>query len=287
MTAVAKSYDPLEALYEELVAKGGIPDEHTKKAAKPDAQCPLEQILKGIRENFSKRQGCSVADLTNSPLGKQLASDPVWNSVVYTDTPSEKPPTKQQLANFFFLVFKYMKDDQQQNSQIEANQALNMMVQSKLLDNLVGQAKTDLANLESEIAKDKSELSKPDAIIAMCFLLVGSIVLGGLGGAAGGLAGTLGRVVQMTVLAAAAGAAAMIPFVTNKLQGEPMQDMQDDTVTSQGTQSVISAATQGTQTRIQQDQQYEQNSNSNIQADVSMVQQAISQMVQAFGLGHI
>lgn len=262
-----------------------------KGAGKGDLSSQEDQVVAGfakalqaVRGVLGNSEQLSAADFAKTDLGQSLAQDPFWKGVANGDSDA-KSVKKEDVVNFFYLIFKYMKTTVQQNNQMELNQALNLVVQSNLLDNITAESVSSVNTMKTDIQSAEHKLNSPlgqflsiglPILIAAASVAItagaGSLVTSDLAKTAVTLAGS--------ALGASSGA------ISTGTTNPATQEMSNAGAEGQADMSVNSSASESAQNMIKQGTQTEQNSQSNIQAALSMLQQSLSQMVSIFGMGH-
>jgi hypothetical protein len=272
--------------------------------------------LIGLRKHIASLPQVPAASFAQSNLAQALSNDSVWKFLTNTNENAQEPaPKKDDMENFFLLVFKFMKADHSMNTQLQLNSMANMAVQSNMLDRLSKQASDNMTDMDSQIqqAIDDKPSIWLSVVLPIAIAVVGAL-LGGLtfgSGSAATEAAEAGATKAITegvettaaqatkslspMLTKAAGAAltagaAATPAILQAKGVGVDKSGEEASIASaehQAQMSVISASMESTQGRIKQETSTQQNASSNEQADLSMLQQQIQAQQQAFGLGKL
>lgn len=195
-----------------------------------------------------------------------------------------EPKSKEDFINIFKLIFSFMQDDMKMNSQVEVNQSLNMIVQSNLLDNLMKESSEELTDMQAKFDSIEHKLSGPLG----GFLTIGlPILLAAVSLGAGACASSATSALSKGLLTALSGLTTATAAVPAQVCGSKnATEMQAQAAESQAKMSLGSAASDSANNTIKQGMQNAQNAQSNEQADLSMMQQELQQMVASYGMGH-
>jgi hypothetical protein len=101
--------------------------------------------------------------------------DPQLNNAL--QNPSSPAPSIKEIANFFYLVFKFFSKNRDADTQLQVAQAMSMVSREKMLDNVTASEMTQLKTMQAQVAKAKEEANNPLAIILMVILVVVTIVI--------------------------------------------------------------------------------------------------------------
>lgn len=149
----------------------------------------LEDLLRSYEKAKLKMEGAVIQnniDLRNSDLGQSMKDDPLFQALVGSDA-SGKAPSDTDIKNFFFLIFKFLKDHKDADSKCQVAQAVNMLAKEATLDTVTEQSVSSLSDMKSQIQKAEDAANSPLAkflkiglpiIMAVATVLITAVTMG-------------------------------------------------------------------------------------------------------------
>lgn len=219
-------------------------------------------------------------------LKEMLANDPCWNAAL---SGKPAPGGAPSIGNFFMIVFKYMADHAEGDNKIQVAQAMNMVCQNNILDNVTAEAMDNLKTTEALVAAQEAKASK-SLIEGLCIGIGLSVALAVAGGAAagvGGIAGTIGGTILKAVATAAVpvGIGATAAVTMGSYNGD-IGAASGDMTKMQAFMAVNSAASSNVDNTIKEDQQIQQTELSDVQSTESLQVTMVQAETSVFSLGN-
>lgn len=320
-------------------------------------------IAKALLQNNNET---SARDLKGSALDKALGNNPVWQGLLNGNNATGATSTQYDsgdIKNFFFLIFKFLRDHRDGDSKLQVAQAVNMVAEEGMLDDITKESTASLDKMKSDIANAQTSPSARRhhrfwtiffPIIMVVATIAITLITAGVASAFAGAADAAALAaetgaeagaevaasgvdaavdvsaevgeesVEMTNMAdeiapeettnagatnaAKAGAAnaarnaalkyglvafsvtagttgMVCPIMANQADKQVAQEIQVSTNIEQGEMAVNAAASDAAQTSLKQDMQYQQNAQSEQEADSSLLQQMIQSMTQILRVG--
>lgn len=131
----------------EIGAKGG-----------KEGEDPLADLLRDYEKAKAKMESnlapISINDLKNSAIGQALKNDPVWQAAT-SPTPTQTHIDPNATKNFFLLIFKFLKNHKEADSEVQVAQAVNLLAKGKILDQVTQGSVASLNDMKTKIQKAK------------------------------------------------------------------------------------------------------------------------------------
>lgn len=200
-TAQAKVFSDVESLHN---FAGRVHGE--KSLVNPAEVKALIESLIGLRKPLGKLNQLTSEEFATSPLGQAISNNAVWKSLTNQNPSFHEPaPKKEDMENFFLLIFKFMKSDHSMNTQLQLSSMVNMTVQCSMLDRLSKQASDAMQKMDSDIqtAIDSSPNIWLSLVLPVALAVVGAIA-GALTAGGGSAAAKVGEKVAEEAVATTA-----------------------------------------------------------------------------------
>lgn len=104
------------------------------------------------------------SSLQGTELDKVLQNNPLWQSTVGASnatTTQGKDYQAGDIQNFFFLIFKFLKEHRDSDSKLQVAQAVNMVAQEHMLDDVTKESTMSLDDMKTKIKKAEEEANSP------------------------------------------------------------------------------------------------------------------------------
>lgn len=146
----------------------------------PNCDAAETQVLLTILQEYEKTKAAIMGalvknsnntqqDLKGSALGQALGNNPLWQAASSNSGVSQVSYTPADMQNFFFLIFKFLRDHSDGDAKMQVTQAMNMVAQEGMLDSITQESTSSLTHMEYEVHRADKKAHSPLAM----FLKIG------------------------------------------------------------------------------------------------------------------